>query len=116
MPWPHDLRTPTSPFSPEPVGVCQRCHFKYPLSQLTWQHDWRGNSLPNLWLRVCPRDLDEPFQHNRPIIITGVEGYVPDARPPNYEANAEGGPYGPVMPSGPGDQQPFIDERDDIQS
>ncbi len=67
-------------------------------------------------IRVCPKDLDEPFNHNRPIIITGTEGYVPDARPPDYASNATGGPYGPALPSGPGMPQPFVDERDDIQS
>jgi hypothetical protein len=108
---PHDRRAPTNPFSPEPVGHCDRCGFKYPMSQLSWQHDFRGNALANLKILVCPRDLDVPADQLRPVIITVIEGFVKDARPPNYEADAIGGPYGPRPPSGPGGPS-FIDDGD----
>jgi hypothetical protein len=86
------------------------------MSQLSFQHDFRGNALANLKILVCPRDLDVAADQLRPVIIVGKEGYVADPRPPLFEQQAVGGPYGPVLPSGPGAPQPFIDERDDIQS
>jgi hypothetical protein len=73
--------------------------------------EWRGNSLQNIRIRVCPRDIDTPNEQLRPLIIVGPEGVVRDPRPYDYQANAQGGPYGPVLPSGPGTPEPFIEEK-----
>jgi hypothetical protein len=112
MAYPHNLRAPTSPSAPEAVGVCVRCYFLYPLKELRWQYQWVGNKLQNIRLRVCPRDYDTPNEQLRPIIIQGPEGVVRDPRPYQHRADAQGGPYGPVEPSGPGTPEPFIDEHD----
>jgi hypothetical protein len=92
---PHDLHCPTNPYSPEPVGVCQRCYRKFWLKDLQFQWDFRGNSLKNLYILVCYEDLDKPYEFNRPIII-GPDPVVPRwPSPPQYAANALGGEAGP---------------------
>lgn len=92
----HDLHAPTNPSAPEEVGVCDRCYRKFYLKDLVWQFDYRGNSLQNLRIRVCPQDLDTPAEQLRPIIIRGPEGVVRDPRPPQYEQNAAGGTPAPT--------------------
>jgi hypothetical protein len=96
MSWPHDGRTPVKPNAPEEIGLCDRCYFRYPLSALTWQFEYRGNSLQNIWLRVCPRDLDIPQEQLRPVIIRGPESVVRNPRPYSYAANFAGGTSPPT--------------------
>lgn len=95
----HDLKCPTSPSTPEPVGICDRCGEKRYLRDLVWQWDQRGQSLQNLRLRVCyDRCLDSPATVLRPIVIEGPEGVVRDPRPPQYAADAaSSGPQVPVI-------------------
>lgn len=76
----HDLRAPTNPFRPQDVGYCERCNFKWYHSDLTFQHDWRGNALVSLNILVCPRCADKPQEQLRPIII-GPDGLPPRPRP-----------------------------------
>lgn len=99
MPWPHDLHAPTNPNSPEEVGWCDRCYRKFPLSQLRFQYDYRGNSLQNLGIRVCPDDYDAPADQLRPVIIRGPEGVVRNPRPPSYDQNFAGGTAAPTSAS-----------------
>src|SRR5579859_1691889 len=96
--YPHDARTPTDINAPEPIGYCDRCYRRFRLSDLQFQYDYRGNALVNLWLRVCPDDLDLPAETLRPIIIVGIEGTVRDPRPPQYQANFQGGTTPPTSP------------------
>lgn len=92
MPYPHDLRAPTNPQKPEPVGICDRCGFKYRLADLPFQFDWRGNAMANLRIRVCSeRCLDVPFQNNRPLIIPPDPEPIKDARPYFYAQQNQGG-------------------------
>jgi hypothetical protein len=49
------------PSSPIAFACCDRCGFRYNRTDLTWQLDWRGNSLQNLRILVCRRTcLDIP--------------------------------------------------------
>lgn len=96
MAWPHDLRTPTNPNAPEPVGWCDRGYHKWPLAQLAWQFDQRGNAIVNIGIRVCPRCMDEVATILAPVIIQGPEGVVLDPRPPQYQANFAGGVAAPT--------------------
>lgn len=106
--YPHNLRAPVNINAPEPTGVCDRCYFYYPLALLLWQHDYRGDHLQNLRIRVCPQCLDRPAEFLRPIIIRGPEGSLKDPRPPQYAANAAApsGPQLPFAPSWPGPDFP----------
>jgi hypothetical protein len=60
-------RARVSAKNPQAQGVCDRCGLWYTLADLTFQADWRGTSLQNLWLRVCSRCLDAPQQQLRAI-------------------------------------------------
>ena len=96
---PHDLHCPTNIYNPLEVGVCDRCYRKFYLHELHWQWDYRGGVSPvNLRIRVCPDDLDQPNPQLQPIIIRGPEGVVRDPRPPQYDANAQGGVNVPPVP------------------
>src|SRR3974390_2787359 len=96
MPWPHDSRTPTNPFAPEPVGWCDRCYRKWPLADLDWQFDVRGRSIVDIGIMVCPECYDDPALVLQPPLIIGPEGVVKDPRPPNYAANFRGGVMAPL--------------------
>lgn len=81
---PHAKHARVNPSSPVATGVCDRCNFQWPLPELRWQHDWRGNALVKLGVRVCPKCMDKPFIHNRPIILPPDPMPVKDPRPENY--------------------------------
>jgi len=91
MAWPHDIRTPTNPFQPRPIGYCDRCYRRWYLDDLDWQFDIRGQSLVDIGIMVCPECYDEPAEVLRPPLIIGPEGVIKDPRPPNYAANFRGG-------------------------
>jgi hypothetical protein len=95
--WPHDGRSPTDVDAPQPIGYCDRCYCRRYLADLLWQFDVRGNTLQNLWIRVCAdKCYDEPANILRPIIIVGPEGFIRDPRPPNYAENFAGGTTPPA--------------------
>lgn len=52
---------------PEAAGVCDRCGIWYNLVELGWQYEWRGTTLQNIWIRVCPRCTDVPQEQLRAI-------------------------------------------------
>lgn len=84
-------RARVDPQNPEAFGVCDRCRFLYNLVDLVWQHEWQGNRLVNLWLRVCRRCLDRPHEFTRPAILPPDPVPVWQPRPDN-DAAAEGSP------------------------
>lgn len=69
MAWRFNGRAHVNPSDPDAFAICDRCGFRYNLSDLKFQFDWRGNRLMNLYERVCPRCYDEPFEHYRPIVV-----------------------------------------------
>jgi hypothetical protein len=60
-------RARTSAKKPEAFGVCDRCSLWYNLIELGWQYEWRGTSLQNIWIRVCPHCMDVPQEQLRAI-------------------------------------------------
>lgn len=84
-------RALVDPQNPRAFGVCDRCRFLYNLETLVFQHEWQGNQLVNLWLRVCPRCLDKPHEFTRPPILPPDPVPVYQPRPDDYAA-AEGPP------------------------
>jgi len=68
MAWRYHGRARVNARNPEAFGVCDRCCFWFNLNDLQFQHDWRGNKLQCLYIRVCKSCLDKPFGHYRPII------------------------------------------------
>lgn len=93
----HDRFCPTDPRAPEPVGICRRCGFKYPLSQLVDQYQWAGTGLVKVLTRVCTRTcLDEPNETLRTIVIGPDPAPIPDASPPFYSQQNAGGEAGPT--------------------
>lgn len=92
MPYPHNLHAPVNPQKPEPVGICDRCSFLYPLSRLVWALEWRGNALTNIRIRVCTDTCNDiPFQNNRPLLIPPDPEPIKDARPWFYASQNQGG-------------------------
>lgn len=53
---------------PEAFGVCQRCGFWYQRRELQNQMEWRGAALLPIWLFVCQRCYDTPFEPDRAFI------------------------------------------------
>ncbi len=97
MAYPHNLHAPTDIGSPAEVGICDRCGFLYPLGQLEWQFDVRGNALVNLGIRVCTRTCyDAPADILRPVIIIGPEGTVRNPRPAYWREESQGGVPAPA--------------------
>lgn len=80
-------RARTSASDPRAFGVCQRCGIWYNRQDLTFQFDWRGAQLQNLYILVCEKCLDRPQEQLRaitlppdpvPIFYPSVEGFDPD--------------------------------------
>lgn len=70
------------PDNPEAYGICDRCGFIYKHSDLTWQHEWRGNRLVRLNILVCKRTcLDKPAEFRRTILIPADPVPVENPRP-----------------------------------
>lgn len=81
-------RARVNPTAPEAAGQCDRCGFLYSFRDLAWQMDWRGSSLQNLRVLVCPNCLDTPQEQLRAIIVPADPMPIINARVPDY-ANAE---------------------------
>jgi hypothetical protein len=103
MPIPHSPYAPTNPFAPEPVGICDRCCFLWPLAKLAWQHQWAGLRVVNQNLRVCPHCIDE-LQENgfRTIHIGPDPTPIEDPRPTRYVTQS-GVPPGNFILDDPGE-------------
>lgn len=60
-------RARTSLRRPQAFGVCYRCGIWYNRVDLSFQYDWRGTALQNLYILVCQRCLDTPQEQRRAI-------------------------------------------------
>jgi hypothetical protein len=83
--------------------VCQRCGIWYNREVLTFQYDWRGSQLQNLFILVCPPCLDIPQEQLRaitlpadpvPIFYPSVEDFDQDET--DYRAVSAPTVYDPV--------------------
>jgi len=79
-------RARTSAKSPVAQAVCDRCGIWFSITDTSFQSDWRGTALQNLWLRVCRRCLDTPQQQLRSISLPADPTPVWQPRPENFEA------------------------------
>ena len=91
-------------FNPDPYagrahGACDRCQFQWPLSQLQYHYDFRGDQLSNTRFRVCPPCMDVPYQGYRPVKLPPDPVPVLDPRvePFAAEENAGAGPFNPLI-------------------
>lgn len=84
----HSPYAPINPQAPEPVGICDRCGFLYPLSELIFQRQWAGPRIVKLGVRVCTRTCLDDLQENglRTIVIGPDPKPLKDARPTSYNA------------------------------
>jgi hypothetical protein len=55
--------------NPRAFAVCDRCGIWYNHDQLRFQFDWRGPSLMNLRVLVCPSCVDRAQEQLRSIVI-----------------------------------------------
>ncbi len=81
---------------PQAQAVCFRCGIWYNRVDLSFQFEWRGTSLRNLYILVCDRCLDVPQEQLRaiqlpadptPIYFPSVEDFV--AAETNYRTVGE---------------------------
>jgi len=77
-------RAKTSPSSPRGFGVCDRCGIWWNHERLNWQFDWRGSSLQNLRILVCPPCTDTPQQNIRAITLPADPLPIMNARVENF--------------------------------
>lgn len=84
-------RARVDPQNPQAFAVCDRCRMLYNRVDLSWQYQYRGNSLVNIRLLVCARCLDKPHDFARPAILPPDPVPISDPRPDNYAAS-EGPP------------------------
>jgi hypothetical protein len=96
--YPTNQHAPTSARQPEPTGICARCSFYYPLSQLEWQWEWRGPNMVNLQIQVCRRTcLDVPNEQLR-VIRIGPDPVCPQRPSPTfYRQQSQGGTESPTQ-------------------
>lgn len=98
MAWRFTGRARVDPQHPEAFGVCDRCGFWHNLANLHYQHEWRGQRLMNIRLRVCPRCMDVPFIFNKPIVYPPDPVPIRDPRPQNFTIADNGSPTVPPLP------------------
>ena len=100
MPLAHSPRAPLDILHPRAWAICDRCGFQYLHSALSWQFDWRGNSLSNLRILVCDPCYDTPQPNGRRPIIIGPDPVpVRDPRPGFAATQQQGSVAGPVNPA-----------------
>lgn len=93
----HNQRAPTNASAPEAQAVCERCGFIFQHSRLSWQWEWRGNSLTNIRRLVCRTCLDKPQEQLRPRILPPDPVPIKDPRPPFWlQQEGRGNDSGPV--------------------
>jgi len=83
MAWNFRAYAKVNPQKPEAAGICDRCGVRWSLNALQWQFEWRGPRLMNTRFRVCPKCLDVPDEHLRPIITPPDPVPVKDPRQRN---------------------------------
>ena len=76
-------RARTDSQSPSAFGVCFRCGRWWNRKNLRDQHDWRGSTLQNLYVLVCPPCYDRPQEQLRAIVLPAdpVPVYRPSVEP-----------------------------------
>jgi hypothetical protein len=94
---PHDLKCPTDPSRPRPVGFDDRTGFKRYLDDLNWQMFWAGPTMGNTHLRIAPDALDVPNEQARTIVIGPDPIPLKDPRP-GYQASQEAAAAIPPIP------------------
>lgn len=77
----------TEPSQPQCWGTCQRCGFIGNLVDLSWQFDWQGLQLKNLYILVCEPCLDQPQRQLGTIILPPDPVGVLNARVEAYPAD-----------------------------
>jgi len=62
-------RARTDPSNPRAFGVCMRCGLWWNRHRIADQYDWRGTSLANLYVLVCPPCMDRPQPQLKAIVL-----------------------------------------------
>lgn len=78
-------RARTNPGAPDAHAICDRCGFRYNFRDLSFQFDWRGPTLKNLYILVCKRCEDTPQEQLRAIVLPADPVPIVYARPENYQ-------------------------------
>lgn len=92
----------TSARNPQAAAVCDRCSFRYNLSDLSWQFQWAGSTLMNTGFLVCRKCLDVPFDQYRTLILP-PDPYPRENPRPDVQATPPAYP-GQSLPTTPGNQ------------
>lgn len=79
--------TEVDPDNPVAVGTCARCGFRFQMTDLSWQWDFRGTATPvNTKILVCTRPscMDVANPQMSPLILSADPEPVFNARPFPY--------------------------------
>lgn len=86
MSWRPHSHAYANPSAPSAWAQCDRCNQTYLHKSLTFQRQWAGPHLQNLFLLVCQRCLDTPQPQLKPRILPPDPVPIMNARPFNYVA------------------------------
>ena len=73
-------RAKTSATNPQAHAICDRCGFRYNFVELSWQYEWRGATLQNIRILVCPTCMDQPQENVRSIVLPADPTPIINAR------------------------------------
>ena len=91
MGWRFHGRASVDSTNPRAFAVCDRCGFWFNHDNLQFQFDWRGSTLANLNILVCPRCTDRPFELNRPLKLPPDPEPIKNARVEPFLVDGSGG-------------------------
>lgn len=77
-------RARTNPSNPQAHAICDRCGFRWNHRDLRWQYDWRGASLTNIRILVCPTCFDQAQQQLRSIVLPADPVPITNPRTQEY--------------------------------
>ena len=103
MSWRYHGEYTPDPYNGRARGVCDRCGFVWQHSHLSFQYDYRGDTLTNTRFLVCQRCYDVPYEGRRPVRLPADP--VPIMNPrvePLLVDEAGGAPFVPPTPPTPG--------------
>lgn len=88
MAWRPHGRAKVDANNPRAFAICDRCGILYNHVDLSFQYDWRGNSLVNTQALVCSICYDDPYQGRRPLKLPADPTPIISPRPVRYAADS----------------------------
>lgn len=78
-------RARTSAKRPQAHAICDRCGRRWNFVDLKWQMEWRGATLQNIRVLVCPPCVDIPQENIRSIVLPADPTPIINARVQDFD-------------------------------